>query len=67
MLKIAHKDNYNSMLKRCKGASSNVAGVSTRIMMSHFAALLGGDFKLNTGLVSTHVNNCCQWLITTQE
>ena len=39
MLKIAHKNDYNAMQKRCEGASSNVAGASIRIMMSHFVAL----------------------------
>ena len=40
MLKIAHKDDYNAMLKRCEGASSSVASASIRIMTSLFVALL---------------------------
>ena len=39
-MKIAHKDDYNAVQKRCEGASSSVAGSSIRIMMSHFVALL---------------------------
>ena len=39
MLKIAHKNDYNAMLKRCKGASSSVAGASISFMTSHFVAL----------------------------
>ena len=37
-MKIAHKDDYNIMQKRCEGASSSVAGASIRIMTSHFVA-----------------------------
>ena len=40
MVKIARKDGYNAMLKRCEGARSNVAGASVRIMTSHFVAHL---------------------------
>ena len=40
MTKIAHKDNYNAMLKRCEGASGSVAEASIRVMTSHFVALL---------------------------
>ena len=39
MMKIAHKDDYNAMQKRCEGASSRVAGASIRIMTVHFVAL----------------------------
>ena len=53
MLKTAHKDDYNAMLKRCEGASSSVVGASMRIMMSHFVALLKGNASV--------VCNTCSW------
>ena len=39
MVKIALKDDYNTVQKRYKEASSSVAGASIRIMTSHFVAL----------------------------
>ena len=39
-MKIAHKEDYNTMQKRCEGASSNVAEALIRIMTAHFVALL---------------------------
>ena len=40
MLKIAHKDDYNAVLKRCEEASSS----AIRIMTSHFVALLSEPY-----------------------
>ena len=40
MLKIAYKDDYNAMLKRCEGAGSSVSSALIRIMTSHFVAPL---------------------------
>ena len=44
-MKIAHKDDWNAMQKRCEGASSNIAGALMRIMTSHFVALLVGTHE----------------------
>ena len=40
MMKIAHKEDCNALLKSIEGANSSVTGASIRIMTSHFVALL---------------------------
>ena len=54
MLKIAHKDDNNAMLRRCEGANDSVACASIRIMTSHFVALLVSQFAAYTRLSVTY-------------